>query len=495
MNSAAATNETQETHSSQLPTGHAAILGVFGKNTFWIWLDLGGVRIANLLAGFFLTRYLGPSEFGLYSTAIAVGFVANAVSDLGLTRYTARAVAARTSEGPPILALSLVTTALFAALEILMLVVAAMTGKYYFEAIAAGLLVFNLEGTALLCSAMLTANLRSRDILPGSILSMLGVVLLTLLTIFLHWSVVTFLVLGIFRVCALLFLRLWQLRDFWPAREVWRWTAYRRVAMTAWPYFSYNLTQVSYMRISIICFGLVASQSLVGIFSAAFVLSDIFPQWSYAVSMGLLPLWTRLYESSRISELLDLRECVLDVLLFVSIPVVVVLSVFAPQICQFLGAGFSGSAVVLRIIAYRALLSAIDGFVGQGFLIAIDQVKRRQRAQAISLVILAALTLILGRLYGTVGVAAALFAADILLLAQYAAILSRLNLAVRCPFLGPSLLAGGLMAFTTLQFAGSLPIALRILAGLLIYAAVLLVVSRRHLFGAGRTLRQCLSGV
>src|SRR6266446_8007397 len=95
---------------SGLPSERAAILRIFGKNTFWLWLDLGALRIGSLLAGFFLIRYLGPNGFGLYSTAIAVGFLVNAVSDLGLTRYSARAVAAHASEGPPILMLTLLTT-------------------------------------------------------------------------------------------------------------------------------------------------------------------------------------------------------------------------------------------------------------------------------------------------------------------------------------------------------------------------------------------------
>src|SRR5438876_10786191 len=96
-----------------LPTERAAILGIFGKNTFWLWLDLGALRVGSLLAGFFLIRYLGPHDFGLYSTAIAVGFLVNALSDLGLTRYTARAVAADALEGPPILSLAVITTAIF----------------------------------------------------------------------------------------------------------------------------------------------------------------------------------------------------------------------------------------------------------------------------------------------------------------------------------------------------------------------------------------------
>src|SRR6266481_10105204 len=150
---------------SGLPTERAAILRIFGKNTFWLWLDLGALRIGSLLEGFFLIRYLGPNGYGLYSNAIAVGFLVNAVSDLGLKRYTARAVAANSAEGPPILFLSLLTTAAFAVLEVAGLLIALFTGHPRAAAICAGLVLSNLEGTAILCSAMLTANLRSLQIL------------------------------------------------------------------------------------------------------------------------------------------------------------------------------------------------------------------------------------------------------------------------------------------------------------------------------------------
>jgi O-antigen/teichoic acid export membrane protein len=124
---------------SGLPTERAAILRIFGKNTFWLWLDLGALRIGSLLAGFFLIRYLGPNGFGLYSSAIAVGFLVNAISDLGLTRYTARAVAADPGEGPPILTLTLLTTVLFALLEVAGLLFALLTGHSRIAAICAGL--------------------------------------------------------------------------------------------------------------------------------------------------------------------------------------------------------------------------------------------------------------------------------------------------------------------------------------------------------------------
>jgi O-antigen/teichoic acid export membrane protein len=479
---------------SGLPAERAAILRIFGKNTFWLWLDLGALRIGSLLAGFFLIRYLGPNGFGLYSTAIAVGFLVNAVSDLGLTRYTARAVAANSAEGPPILSLSLLTTAAFAILEIAGLLVALFTGHPRAAAICAGLVLNNFEGTAILCSAMLTANLRSRQILSGSVVGTIALITLSALVIVLHLSVVTFLILGMFRSLSVLCVRLWQLRDLRPSLHFGART-FRHLIRSAWPFFCYNITQVSYTRLSIVCFGLVASQSMVGIFSAAFVLSDIVPQWSYAMSGALLPLWTRLFETDRNTELLELRESLLDLIMLLCVPAAIAISIFAPEICALLGSRFASSTLVLRILAYRILLSVVDGFLGHGFLIAINRVRERQRAQTYALVLLGILTLLLGKLWGPTGAACALFIADAALILQYLWILSRLKLRLSSNVLLPCLVAGGAMAAVTLILKTDAVAAARLLLGVLTYGALLLLVWRARLMGASRTLRHCLSGV
>jgi len=492
------TSETAQQPSlsgSGLPTEHAAILRIFGKNTFWLWLDLGALRIGSLLAGFFLIRYLGPNDFGLYSTAIAVGFLVNAVSDLGLTRYTARAVAADASEATPILTLTLLTTVLFALLEVAGLLSALLTGHSRIAAICAGLVINNFEGTSILCSAMLTAKLRSRQILPGSVVSTVALIGLSALVIILRLSVVTFLILGMFRSLSVLLIRLWQLRDLLPALHLKSARKLRIVIRSAWPFFCYNITQVSYSRLSIVCFGLVAPESMVGIFSAAFVLSDVFPQWSYAMSGALLPLWTRLFESDRNTELLELRESLLDLIVLICVPAAIAISIFAPEICALLGSRFASSTLVLRILAYRILLSVVDGFLGHGFLIAINRVRERQRAQTYALVLLGILTLLLGKIWGPTGAACALFIADAALILQYLWILSRLKLRLSSNLLLPCFLAGGAMLSVTLFFKPDTVAAASMLLGVLTYGALLLLLWRARLMGAGRTLRHCLSGV
>jgi hypothetical protein len=124
-----------------------------------------------MLAGLFLVRYLGPTDFGIYSISLATGALANAILDLGLTRYAARIVAAVPEEGRPILALSLFVTFMSAAVEAVLVFIFAHQGNWYAACLFTGLIVCNVEGTNGLCSFMLTADFRSRAVIPGSLLA------------------------------------------------------------------------------------------------------------------------------------------------------------------------------------------------------------------------------------------------------------------------------------------------------------------------------------
>jgi len=477
---------------ASLPAESGAILRILGRNTFWLWLDLGALRIGTMLAGLFLIRYFGPTNFGVYSTALAAGWIGNCVVDLGLTRYAARAVAASVEETRPIIALSVFTTAISVAVEVLALLLALRFGNWQLACFAAGFVLCNFEGTASLCSSVLTAELRSRAILPGSLLGAAGLIGLTIAVIWLHLAVLTMLTALCFKSLLVVSLRLWQLRDHWPNRQDFRPEVLMRTVRNALPYFSYNLTQVGYGKIAIVCFGLVAPKEQVGWFAAAFVISDVIPQWSYASSGALLPVWTRLFESGRWEEMVALRRRLLDILLFASIPVWISLSVFAPEICALLGPRYIPSAPVLRIVACRSVLAVLDGFLGHGFLVSINRMKERQTALSVSFVLLAVLSTALGYMWGAEGVAIGLFVSDAVLIFQYLRIISRIGMPLEWTPVVPGFLAGAIMVAGALALPQGFQPILKLSVILFLYLGTLALLSKDRLVSAGRTLQECI---
>lgn len=475
-----------------LPKESSMLLRIFGRNSLWLWMDLGGLRIGSLLAGLFLIRYFGPSNFGIYSSALAIGWVVNAAMDLGVTWYAAREVASKPAESPHIFGISLLTTFVAFLTQAAMLIVAVLAHHAILSCIAAGLIFCNFEGTASLCSAVLTAELRSRDIVPSSITGILGMIAMTILVILMHLSVLAMLLGLSVKSLVVLSMRLWKLRSAWPTWE----TVYRghllRVVRSAWPYFQYNLTQIGYGRVAIVCFGLVASPEKVGWFAAAFVIADVFPQWSYACSNALLPVWTKLFESKRFQDLVELRQRLLDIVIFIAVPFWIGLAIFAPRVCTLLGSHFADSASVLRIVASRSLLSVLDGFLGHSYLIAVNQIKARQKAQSRSLVVLAALSLLLGWVWGPVGVGVALLVSDSTLILQYLRISTRMSMKIEWPAILPSAVAGAVMVAAALATPNSLALPFKIILVFCAYSLTLLLLSRERLLSAGRTLRECV---
>jgi O-antigen/teichoic acid export membrane protein len=474
-----------------LPEHGHQVMRIFGKNTTWLLLDRAGLKVGALLAGLVLIGYLGPANVGIYTTAIALGSLLNTVLDLGLTRYGARVVAASPQEAPSILALTLTTTVLATVVELAAVGVAYTTGHWYATCLCVGFIFTNLEGTSSLCTGILSADLRSRSVLPGSILSTLGVVAVIALVVHFKLSVLALLTgLAVKSLIALIY-RLNQLRGYWPLSAAYFLPQqFVRLVKSSWAYFSYSLTQTGYEKVSIISLGLVADHEQVGLLSAAMVMASIFPSFTYAAADALLPVMTRLYEAGRIPDLLELRRRLMNLLLFLCVPVGIILAIFAPELCRLLGDRFVSSAPILRITASRSLLAVLDNFLGQAGLTAIDRVAERRNSQAMGLGICAVLTIVLGYRWGALGAATATLLADGFILGRYLRTYAKAGLRVEYPGAWSCAIAGATMVLACFL----LPIywwPLRAAASTGIFLTVLAMVAPHRLAETASTFRQC----
>ena len=62
------------------------------KNSLWIFLGLAGNASIYLVTIFFLTRYLGPEKFGLYSVALSLAGLFLPLADMGLDLHMTRMI-------------------------------------------------------------------------------------------------------------------------------------------------------------------------------------------------------------------------------------------------------------------------------------------------------------------------------------------------------------------------------------------------------------------
>ena len=480
---------------SELPPGTAAILGVFGRNTLWIWVDRGLLAIGTLLAGLFLVRYLGPADFGLYSVALSAGLLFGVAMDLGYSRYAARAVAASPKEGRGIMTLGLLTSAVLLLGELAALTVAALLKNGYVAVICVGLILGNFSRLHDLTGAFLRAELRSRAMVLASSINRLGHILVICIVIWFRLSVLDLLLGYAIVAVPALALRLRQLWHHLPLLREWNWQGFWPTTRHAWPFFSFSIAELGYSQIFLLTFSFVAAPHDVGLLSAGIIIVSLLHQWASAIADAVLPLMTRLFEAGRFPELFELRARILQLLLILSMPVAVVLFVFAPQICAILGGKYSASAPILRILALRTPLWILEGFFGVGFLNATNRVVGRRNAFAVALIILVILTLILGHIWGPEGAAVASWLATLCILWAYLRLCAQIGGPLHlAPVAAITCLASLIMAWVSVQLAPLFGWGFALVPAVLSYFAVLFLVAPSRLIRAGRTLRECFAG-
>lgn len=470
------------------------MLSAFGRNTFWLWIDRGVMQLGTLVMGLLLVRYLGPTHYGTYMLALSVGSAVAVFTDLGMTRYAARAVAASPLEAPALLAAELMLTTLLLVVELIAFSLMTALGKGLAAVVCAGMITGNLLGTVTFSAQVLVAGLRSRGVLAGSALSRIGSICMVSIVIWRHLTVQALLFGLALVTLPVLVVRLRQLSACWPARRDWRWKSFRGVVTRAWPFFSYSVTQVGYEQVGILCLAAVSSHRAVGWLAAALVIADVFPQWTFASVDAVLPLLTRLFEAGRIDDFREVAQRLLEAMLVIAVPIVLLLAIYAPELCRILGAQFSYSTAVLRIVSYRALVSVLGGLIGQGVLTATNLVTERRNAIAKVLVLLAALTLVLGKLYGPVGAALSLLTADSVLLVQYikTSHKSRMRFRWRAGVISAAMGAAAMVS-VSLVLPETVPWLIRAAIASLSYLLVLGLFGRNTTFRVVATLRDCIS--
>src|SRR5207245_3335619 len=172
-----------------------------------------------------------------------------------------------------IVSLALFTTGISVTAELCGFSLALLERQDHIACLFLGALLPNLEATSSLCSSILTADLRSQAVLPGSLLSGLGMVTVASIVMLERLSLIALLIGATFKSAAVVSTRLWQVRKYWPERHDWQWSRFRAIATRARPYFSSSLAQMGYDQISIVCLFVVATREEVGWFSAGLVIA------------------------------------------------------------------------------------------------------------------------------------------------------------------------------------------------------------------------------
>lgn len=259
---------------------------------------LSGDRILRMFGGVVVStavaRYLGPGQFGLLNYGLAVYGLFNIMSNLGLDLLVVREVALDDRQEPEVLgtafvlkaAASVVTTATAIAAALLL-----EPGNRTLQWIVALMSFASISQAFDVVDYFFQARTQSRHSVVPRNLAFIAASIARLAAVFLHWSLLSFAWIGALEVLAgELGLAVFYLRFRKPQlRWTWRMGRARALLKESWPLVISSLMVMIYMRSDQILLGKLASTAVVGEYTAAIRLSEIWYAIPVVICASVMP--------------------------------------------------------------------------------------------------------------------------------------------------------------------------------------------------------------
>jgi PST family polysaccharide transporter len=337
---------------------------------------LGGDRVVRMFGAVVVStavaRYLGPSDFGLLNYGLAIYGIFNIVSNLGLDFIVVREVALDESLEPVILgtgfilkcAASLVTTiaAIIATrlLEpqnnVLIIIVALMS----FASISQGLDVIDF---------FFQARTKSRlSVVPRNVVFVAASVA-RLAAVFFHMSLLMFAWIAALEVlCSELGLLVSYLyvRRPWP-RWNWHLPHAKSLLVESWPLLVSSLMVMIYMRSDQVLLGKLATKAVVGEYSAAIRLSEIWYTIPVVICASVMPRMLRTREENPQRYYARLQR-LYDGMVLLSVLVAVCTQFAGPIVVRLLyGHQYASAAGILSVHIWTGVFVFVGCVSGQQF--------------------------------------------------------------------------------------------------------------------------------
>src|SRR4051794_21522866 len=313
-----------------------------------------------------ITRYLGPSGYGVYAAATSFVFIPTVLADLGLSAAVLREISADPTRTESAIGASLPLRAAVA----LVAVVATAACAWVFpfdqatrEAVAIASVGALLTLLNLSLMPVLQARLQMQWVVLAAVIGRLVTLGATLAVLEAGLGlngVVTASVVGLgvtFAIDLLVVARQVRLR---PRIDTQYWRRLMAVSLVLGAAIA--LGQI-YFRIDTVILALLRSEREVGLYGAAYKFLELAEVVSAAVAVSIFPTLSR-FAAAGDPRLNAAVQRTFDVLLAAAVPVTVVLFLIPETVLDVVaGSDFSDAATALRILAFYPLLAFTNGLL------------------------------------------------------------------------------------------------------------------------------------
>lgn len=343
------------------------------SNIAWLLFDRLFRMSINLFVLSWLTRYLGPEQFGIlnYAQAIVIFFFAFIV--FGLNSTTVKKLVSHAEKSNEILGSCFLIQSVLASISFLVLLLIIV---FVYKEPTSQLVTF-IIGLSILFKPSDTiryyfeANIKSKYIVWSENCSFIICSLLKIAFIFLHSSFIAivciFLLETIFS--AIFLIIFYSLQKQHILNWKFRLSQIKQDLKDSWPLMFASFTIIIYMRIDQIMLGQMLDYTAVGLYTAATRVSEIFYLLPVVVITSINPIFIKLRETNKALYYQKIYFIMFGLTLM-SIMIAIIVTFMAPLIIHILyGEQYIGAIDILIIHIWTGVFISLGVISGQWFVI------------------------------------------------------------------------------------------------------------------------------
>ncbi|MGD1049405.1 MAG: flippase [Candidatus Krumholzibacteriaceae bacterium] len=342
-------------------------------NTGWLFVP----QILRIILAFFVTawlaRYLGPSQYGIFNYAIAIVFLFGPITRLGLEGVVVQEIVREPDRGDEILGTTFFLRLIggVVSMGIVVLAVALMRPGDVLTMTLAAIVAFGMIFQAYdAIDLWFQAEVRSKYAVYANTVSLVVKNVVVICLIVVHASLVAFAWVWVLEaiLAAAGLVIVYRARGLDIKRWHVSWPRAKRLLGLGWPMILASSFAVVYLKIDQVMLGQMATQSEVGIYSAAVKVSEAWYFVPAAISMSVFPF---LVQGKALGE--DVYRTrvqqLFDFLVWISLGVAVVVT-FAAHFAVVLvfGEPYARAGTMLAILTWAGVFFFLREALGRWFI-------------------------------------------------------------------------------------------------------------------------------
>ncbi len=431
----------------------------------------------SLIVIIYLARYFGTVDFGKYSFVLAYLAFFNVITDLGLQKILVREIARNPQAAPKLIGNAYVMRSIFTTLAFIMSVVIIKFMSYPADTttyVYIGAFTLLFISFSDFYATVFEANLRMEYKVTAWLSYKIIFAVLVFWIIFSHGTLFHILLATVVSEIIKTSLSYLFSRKFVRAKFEFDFGLYKFLVKESLPLALTSIIWIIHSRTDMVMLSIMRGDAQVGIYSAAYRLSEPLMLIPYALVISLFPIMSVSFKSSK-EKLLKIYQLSVKYILIIMLPITIGTILIADKIILLIyGVEFAGSITALQIIIWALVFTSIN-IVLFNLLVSINQQKLSTVTLTLGALLNVALNFVLipmlsynGAAIATVMTKAIVFGANFYFVSKYLQILSLHKLLVK-PLISVSVMGAFVYYFDDFN------IFLLIFIAILIYSVSLLI--------------------